>query len=367
MATKQSLHMNPGQGETSYARNSIVQKTEQDRMKNLINEAILGICGLTGTSLPKSMAIADLGCSSGPNALTLVSATVDTIYRHYVQHSQPLPEVSVFLNDLPDNDFNSVATSLATLKHIHEDLADPVVITGMIPGSFYERLFPCGSLHFVCSSNSLHWLSKAPEDLKEGRIPMYDMDEHLRLSRRAVVANAYACQFRKDFTQFLRLRAQELVPGGRMVVSLYGRCSHNPTSKSNQAWQVVTVALNDMASRGIIDKEKLDSFYVPLYAPLENEVNEIINDEGSFVINKMLMRNPFSGMDDALVSPKIIALAIRAVFESTIILHFGSSQEIMDEFAMTVERNLSSRSGWRAVLAAEYPLVLLCLSLTKVI
>uniref|UniRef100_A0A0E0E1D5 Jasmonate O-methyltransferase n=1 Tax=Oryza meridionalis TaxID=40149 RepID=A0A0E0E1D5_9ORYZ len=337
-------------------------------MKMLINEAVTGLCEPTSTILPKSMAIADLGCSSGPNALTLVSSTVDAVYHHCAQQQQPPPEMCVFLNDLPSNDFNSVAKSLATLKHRRGDLHDrPVVITGMIPGSFYERLFPCGSLHFVCSSNSLHWLSKAPEDLKEGKIPMYGMDEHLRLSRRAVVGEAYARQFRKDFTQFLSLRAQELVPGGRMVISLYGRCSENPISRSNQAWQVVAVALNDMASRGIIDKEKLDSFYIPLYAPLENEVNEIIEDEGSFEINKMLVRNPFSGMDDATVSPKMIALSIRAVFESTIVLHFGSSEEIMDEFAITVERNLSSGSGWRAVLAAEYPLVLLCLSLTRVI
>uniref|UniRef100_A0A0E0LAZ3 Jasmonate O-methyltransferase n=1 Tax=Oryza punctata TaxID=4537 RepID=A0A0E0LAZ3_ORYPU len=361
MATKEILHMNAGHGETSYARNS----TFQDRMKMLINEEVTGLCGLT--SIPKSMAIADLGCSSGPNALTLVSAALDAIYHHCAQHQQPHPEMCVFLNDLPSNDFNSVAKSLATLKHSHDDLADPVVVTGMIPGSFYERLFPCGSLHFVCSSNSLHWLSKAPEDLKEGKIPMYDMDEHLRLSRRAVVGDAYARQFRKDFKQFLSLRAQELVSGGRMVISLYGRFSENPISRSNQAWQVVAVALNDMASRGIIDKEKLDSFYIPLYAPLENEVNEIIEDEGSFEINKMIVRNPFIGMDDASVSPKMIALAIRAVFESTIVLHFGSSEETIDEFAITVERNLSSGSGWRAVLAAEYPLVLLCLSLRRII
>lgn len=78
---------------------------------------------------------------------------------------------------------------------------------------------------------------------------MYDMVEHLRVSRRAAVGDAYARQFRKDFTQFLSLRAQELVTGGRMVISLYGRCSENPISRSNQAWQVVAVALNDMASR----------------------------------------------------------------------------------------------------------------------
>uniref|UniRef100_A0A0D9WPR3 Uncharacterized protein n=1 Tax=Leersia perrieri TaxID=77586 RepID=A0A0D9WPR3_9ORYZ len=119
--------------------------------------------------------------------------------------------------------------------------------------------------------------------------------------------------------------------------------------------------------QGIIDKEKLDSFYIPIYTPLENEVNEIIEEEGSFKINKMLMRHPFHGIDDSLVSPKMIALALRAVFESTIVLHFGPSEEIMDEFTRILERNFSSKSGWRAVLDAEYPVVLLSLSLTRVI
>lgn len=98
-------------------------------------------------------------------------------------------------------------------------------------------------MHFVIKKK------QAPDDLKEGKIPMYDMVEHLRVSRRAAVGDAYARQFRKDFTRFLSLRAQELVTGGRMVISLYGRCSENPISRSNQAWQVVAVALNDMASR----------------------------------------------------------------------------------------------------------------------
>ena len=68
----------------------------------------------------------------------------------------------MLLNDLPDNDFNAVAKSLDTLKHSGDEaLARPTaVITGMVPGSFYERLFARGSLHLVCSANSLHWLSE---------------------------------------------------------------------------------------------------------------------------------------------------------------------------------------------------------------
>jgi jasmonate O-methyltransferase len=60
------------------------------------------------------------------------------------------------LNDLPDNDFNTVVKSLVTLRGSNKH----VVVTGVAPGSFYERLFTSDSLHLVCSSNSLHWLSK---------------------------------------------------------------------------------------------------------------------------------------------------------------------------------------------------------------
>ncbi|VAH84784.1 unnamed protein product [Triticum turgidum subsp. durum] len=125
----------------------------------MIEAAIADLSGSTSTSalLPTKMVVADLGCSSGPNAVALVSIAIDAIHIHCLQFLQPPPEVCVLLNDLPDNDFNTVVKSLVTL---HQSNNEPIVATGIVPGSFYERLFTSGSLHLVCSSNSLHWLSK---------------------------------------------------------------------------------------------------------------------------------------------------------------------------------------------------------------
>ncbi|KAF0903085.1 hypothetical protein E2562_024564 [Oryza meyeriana var. granulata] len=365
MAFKESLHMNPGEDETSYARNSTVQKTVQESMKSLIQEAVTELVSMTNAPILKNTVIADLGCSSGPNALTLVSAAIDAIYHHCIQHEQLPPEMSVFLNDLPSSDFNTVAKSLATVKRVN-DLTHPTVIAGMIPGSFYERLFARGSLHLVCSSNSLHWLSKAPEDLKESRIPIYDSDENLRLSRRQIVKDAYARQFREDFKSFLNLRAQELVSRGRMVISVYARCSDKPNYEFTQPWKSVMMALYDMAFRGMISKEEVDSFHIPLYCPLDKEVRSIIEDEGSFEINTILMHDPYSGMDKSFITSKMMALWIRAGFEPLIVQHFGSSKEIMDEFTRTLEKHLTS-GGREDILSAEYPLVFMCLSVTRAI
>ncbi|PNT62279.1 hypothetical protein BRADI_4g00896v3 [Brachypodium distachyon] len=52
-----------------------------------------------------------------------------------------------------------------------------------------------------------------------------------------------------------------------------------------------------MASKGIIDKEKFDSFYIPVYGPREQEVREIILEDGSFFIKEMHMKGSASVED----------------------------------------------------------------------
>ncbi|KAI4990918.1 hypothetical protein ZWY2020_039289 [Hordeum vulgare] len=126
IASKQMVHMNQGQGETSYAHNSSIQSAQQNRMKPLIEADIIDLCGSRSTLFPEKMLIADLGCSSGPNALALVSTAVKAIINHWLQFQQPPPEVCVLLNDLPDNDFNTVVKSLVMLRQSNNK---PVVVS----------------------------------------------------------------------------------------------------------------------------------------------------------------------------------------------------------------------------------------------
>uniref|UniRef100_A0ACD5XFF6 Uncharacterized protein n=1 Tax=Avena sativa TaxID=4498 RepID=A0ACD5XFF6_AVESA len=331
MASKQMLRMSHGQGETSYALNSSFQSTQQNRMKPLIEAAIVDLCSSNNSSLPGTMLIADLGCSSGPNALALVSIAIEAIQNHYLQFQQPPPEVCMLLNDLPDNDFNSVAKSLVALRQSN---SKPVILTGVVPGSFYERLFTSGSLHLVCSSNSLHWLSKAPEDLTRNQIPAYDIDEHVRRDRIPMVLEAYAKQFRKDFTLFLELRAKELVQGGRMIVSLVGR-SDVITTRFFYISEIVSQILRVMVLEGVIDKAKYDSFYIPTYSPSSEELREIIQEEGSFSITDLRVHDPRTGV---ISTPSRFLNFLRAIFEPVLVQHFG---DVMDEFVRTWERRWS--------------------------
>ena len=135
---------------------SKLQTAEQKRMKPPIEAAVMELCSSPSTLLPGKMVIVDMGCSTGPNALTLVSIAVKAVQDHCFQVQQPPPEVCVLLNDLPDNDFNTVVKSLVTLRQSKK----AIVVIGVALGLFYERLLTSNSLHLVCSSNSLHWLSK---------------------------------------------------------------------------------------------------------------------------------------------------------------------------------------------------------------
>ncbi|XP_026451059.1 salicylate carboxymethyltransferase-like [Papaver somniferum] len=146
----------------------------------IVEEAILNmLSNLYGnntisaaTSKPRktTIGITELGCSSGPNALSVVSRTLEMIYNKHCESGIVMPEILVFLNDLPSNDFNTLFKDVGNfcddLRRTKGDDSGPCFAAGM-PGTFYGRLFPSDTLHFVHSSYSLHWLSQAPKEIKK--------------------------------------------------------------------------------------------------------------------------------------------------------------------------------------------------------
>ena len=116
------------------------------------------------TLVIKTMTIADLGCSSGPNTLLFVSKLIDitTEQCNKAVECDPM-ELLIFLNDLPGNDFNQVFRSLENLEKGTSDQKGntPLFyhISGL-PKSYYNRLLPKESVHLFHSSSSLHWRSQ---------------------------------------------------------------------------------------------------------------------------------------------------------------------------------------------------------------
>nr|POE89013.1 salicylate carboxymethyltransferase [Quercus suber] len=149
----------------------------------------------------------------------------------------PPPSLQAFLNDLPGNDFNAIFKSLPSfytkLENEKGSSFGHCFIT-TVAGSFYGRLFPSNSLHYAHSSYALMWISM--EALNKGNICIAKTSP-------PAVFDAYLKQFEKDFTMFLKCRAEELVPGGRMVLTTMGSIkSDDPLS----IWEVVGLKLNDL-------------------------------------------------------------------------------------------------------------------------
>ena len=138
-----------------YTQQKVILEAKSSRDKAITNL----YCSL----YPRSFAIADLGCSSGPNTLLVISEIIKVVEKLCIELNHESPEYDVSLNDLSGNDFNNIFKSLDTFK---EKLCDeletkmgPCYFSG-VPGSFYGRIFPNKSLHLVHSSYSIHWLSK---------------------------------------------------------------------------------------------------------------------------------------------------------------------------------------------------------------
>ncbi|KAI3806785.1 hypothetical protein L1987_22700 [Smallanthus sonchifolius] len=111
----------------------------------------------------------------------------------------------------------------ANLKE-RKEYSNPCFVSA-VPGSFYCRLFSDQSLHLVHSSYSVHWLSQVPEGLESSALNIY-----MTKTSPPNVFQSYQKQFKTDFTKFLRLRSEEIVSGGWMVLTLVGRSVADPTS-----------------------------------------------------------------------------------------------------------------------------------------
>ncbi|CAH8340702.1 unnamed protein product [Eruca vesicaria subsp. sativa] len=216
---------------TDYARHSSVQKKASDKAKHITLEAVEQLYKETR---PKSLGIADLGCSSGPNTLSTIRDIIKAVeFAHHREISkQPLPEFTIFLNDLPSNDFNSIFKSLPDFhKELKRDTNDgdcPSVFIAAYPGSFYGRLFPEKNIHFIYTSFSLQWLSKVPPGLYDDQGKCINKGcINICSSSPEAVSKAYYSQFKEDFSMFLRSRSKEVVSAGRMVLILVGRDGPN--------------------------------------------------------------------------------------------------------------------------------------------
>ncbi|XP_021775939.1 probable S-adenosylmethionine-dependent methyltransferase At5g38100 [Chenopodium quinoa] len=344
MAAVESYPMKGGDGSFSYTKNSTFQKSASSAVQGLICSAITEkfdamnfLLPITATtpSATATIRLADLGCSVGPNTFTAMQNVMDTIETKAKSLSFKNPQFQVFFNDHAGNDFNTLFTSLPF---------DRAYFSAGVPGSFYGRLFPDSSLHFIHSSYSLQWLSKEPKELLNKESEAWNGGRIHYTSAPRGVEDAYARQFSEDMELFLGERARELVVGGMMVLIM--PCIPDETVAHSQVpagimFDLLGASLVDMAEAGVISQEQVDSFNLPIYGVSPMEMQSLVKKNGRFSIERMELTDPTSarknneGGSKTTGDDNTIANHLRAGMEGIFSKHFGVEKidELFDRFS----------------------------------
>ncbi|KAL5167123.1 7-methylxanthosine synthase 1 [Glycine soja] len=339
------LHMNGGKGERSCANNSLLQKKLMLKAKPILEETIMK---LYHDSSPNCMKVADLGCSVGPNSLLVISNIINIVDTTCTILNCEPPTFQFYLNDLFGNDFNTIFKSLPDFHtRLVEDKGHKFgsCFINATPGSFYGRLFPSNSIDLFHSSNSLHWLSQDPLlGLTKEAESLYKGHCHIVSTSPPEVYKAYLKQFQQDFKLFLKSRSEELVPGGAMLLVVLG----NHETPRRTGWELISLILNDMFLEGLIEEEKLNSFNIPVYEPTVEEIRHVIQEEGSFFVQRLeILILPWvegineAGDDsflDGNIKAGLMAKHVRAAMEPLLSSKFG--EEVINEVFIRYQKKV---------------------------
>ncbi|KAK6802303.1 hypothetical protein RDI58_000083 [Solanum bulbocastanum] len=300
-----SFPMNAGDDPYSYSKNSHLQREVLDGAKEMMKEVIIEHLDIKNMlSSSNKFCIIDLGCSIGPNTFNSMQHVVQVVKDKY--HDNIL-EFQVFFNDHVNNDFNTLFRSLPI---------DRSYYPFGVPGSFHGRLLPSQSIHVAHCSSAIHWLSKTPKELLDEKSPSWNKGLiHYIGASNIEVMNAYVAQFEKDMEMFFNARAEEIVPGGMMVLI--------SPQLSEHLLKFFGSSLMDLVNEGKLDEFLVNSFNVPVYFPSIEDMTKVVEKNDCFSIERIELTHPKSKLVDE-ADAKTLMINLRAVLEGLFINHFGS-------------------------------------------
>ncbi|CAL8995072.1 unnamed protein product [Prunus brigantina] len=213
--------------------------------------------------------------------------------------------------------------STLCLNHSHPKANDPTSQLGCLV-LFTVPCFP--RLPFILYTHLVHSIGfhKCRKPVAERTSSAWNAGKILySISSSREVTEAYSCQFANDMGLFLQARANELVGGGLMALVIPGLPVGILFSETRSAleFELLGSTLMGMANMGLVSKEKVDCFNLPVYFPSLEELKAIIERNREFRIEKMeAISHP-----KMKTEPKQCISGIKAVFEGIIAKHFGSN------------------------------------------
>ncbi|XAR63326.1 hypothetical protein NMG60_11023228 [Bertholletia excelsa] len=338
------FHMSAGTGSTSYANNSTLQRIVMLKAWPTLEDTL----------------------KEAYTNFLVISKVINKLRGLALHDHREVPEFQIYLNDLPENDFNTIFKLLPVfremIKEEKEEKLGPNCFVAGVPGSFYGRIFPDKSLNFIHSCYSLHWLSQVPEKLEnKGNI-------YIAWTSPPEVFKAYLKQFQIDFFNFLSFRSEEIIAGGHLILTILGRSIADPARKEECCyWELLAKSLLELVPKGLVKEEDVDSFNLPFYSPYKDEVKAVVEKVGSLNLERLeVFENNWNAKDrddrdSAFNKQRIgtkVANTLRAVTESMLASHFGASvlDEVFANFAKLVDDHPNTEnSDLAGTLHGQHP------------
>ncbi len=217
--------------------------------------------------------LSDMGCADGGTSLGMIG----TVLRQ-VRARAPSRPLNLVYSDQTFNDYNAlfhivhgatdIESSLPAIARLHVFASAT---------SFYKAILPPGSLNLGFSATAMHWLSAKPCDIS-------DHVQAVGASGRELAA--FAEQGRRDWETILLRRAEELAPGGRLLLVNFGRDEagrYLGNSGGQHMFNILNRIWQDFLAEGRITEAEYRAMTLPQYynsveefsAPLIDPANPV--------------------------------------------------------------------------------------------
>ncbi|MEQ8782746.1 MAG: hypothetical protein RIE06_24005 [Roseibium album] len=213
--------------------------------------------------------LADYGCSEGRNSIAAMERALKTLLPR-----TPLPVQTVH-SDLPTNDFSTLFLNLRPSGQ--SVFGTDRIFSSAVGGSMYDQLRPACSVHLATTFNAIGFLSRRPVDEMPGYIfPNGPSTERNNGYVSPEDRRAFANQAKQDVEAFLKARARELVPGGKLLVQVFG--ATDTACTSDGIYDLLNDAVVAFVETGEISKDTYDRYYQPVYMRHLDELTEPVSD-----------------------------------------------------------------------------------------